>query len=427
MADFNVGINRYPEDLGSTEKYHYIVFHICEQTKSSYKTALSGADTAYVREAERLNGDNFQTALRKNTDDVANIISAGKNSFVGRGASDLGSALVDATIPKGLENFGAGAAEGIIGEISQTVKNAGNINFLRTVRRTKETIALYMPDTLNFVQAQGYSDLNLGNNLVTALFTGGKAVSDTIKQFSSESIDSKTFGNQLAKNISPYFVNAIGNAFGDVGKATAAAGQGFVANPMIEVLYTSPSLRQFRYDFLFYPRSASEAQTVQNIINLFSFHQAPEILPGSSGYFLVPPSEFDIEFYYNGSINVNIPKLSTCVLTGMDVDYAPNGWAAYQIGSGKYPSMGGTGMPVGIRMSLDFKETSIVTKASRQFASLGKNRNTEGNRINFAAENPPIQLTPGTYFTPPPAAVAAADAADAARQAFIDTSNAQRK
>jgi hypothetical protein len=109
----------------------------------------------------------------------------------------------------------------------------------------------------------------------------------------------------------------------------------------------------------------------------------------------------------------------------MDVDYAPNGWAAYQIGSGKYPSMGGTGMPVGIRMSLDFKETSIVTKASRQFASLGKNRNTEGNRINFAAENP--QLTPGTYFTSPPAAVAAADAADNAKQAFIDLNNETRK
>ena len=385
MADFKIGINRYPEDLGSTEKYHYIVFHICEQTKSSYKTenGLSGIDTAYVQEANRLDGDNFQTALRNNTDDIASIVSAGRNSFIGREASTLGSSLVDATIPKGLADFGTGAAEGITDAISQTIKNAGNINFLRTVRRTKETIALYMPDTLNFVQAQGYSDLNLGNNLVTALFTGGKAVADTIKQFSNESIDSKTFGNQLAKNISPYFVNAIGNAFGDVGKAIAAAGQGFVANPMIEVLYTSPSLRQFRYDFVFYPRSASEAQTVQNIINLFSFHQAPEILPGSSGYFLVPPSEFDIEFYYNGSENVNIPKLSTCVLTGMDVDYAPNGWAAYQIGSGEYPSMGGTGMPVGIKMSLDFKETSIVTKASRQFASLGKDRNTENNRINF--------------------------------------------
>jgi hypothetical protein len=390
MADFKIGINRYPEDLGSTEKYHYIVFHICEQTKSSYKTenGLSGIDTAYVQEANRLDGDNFQTALRNNTDDIASIVSAGRNSFIGREASTLGSSLVDATIPKGLADFGTGAAEGITDAISQTIKNAGNINFLRTVRRTTETIALYMPDTLNFAQAQGYSDLNLGNNLVTALFTGGKSVADTIKQFSSGSIDSKTFGNQLAKNISPYFVNAIGNAFGDVGRATAAAGQGFVANPMIEVLYTSPSLRQFRYDFVFYPRSAKEAATVQRIINLFSFHQAPEILPGSSGYFLVPPSEFDIEFHYAGNENVNIPKVSTCVLTGMDVDYAPNGWAAYEVGN-EGPSMGRTGMPVGIKMSLDFKETSIVTKASRQFASLGRDRDTTDNTINFT--RPPSQ------------------------------------
>jgi hypothetical protein len=238
-----------------------------------------------------------------------------------------------------------------------------------------------MPDTLNFIQSQGYQDLSLGNNPITALLTGGKAVADTIKSFSGE-YDSKAFADQLAKNINPYFVNAVGNAFGDVGRAIAAAGQGFVANPMIEVLYQSPNLRDFRYDFVFYPRSQKEAFAVQEIINLFAFHQAPEILPGSSGYFLVPPSEFDIEFHYNGKENVNIPKVSTCVLTGMDVDYAPNGWASYEVvGNGGSSSMGGTGMPVGIKMSLSFKETTIVTKASRQFERFGVKRTNFENGI----------------------------------------------
>jgi hypothetical protein len=125
---------------------------------------------------------------------------------------------------------------------------------------------------------------------------------------------------------------------------------------------------------------------------LFSFHQAPEILPGSSGYFLVPPSEFDIEFYYAGALNVNIPKVSTCVLTGIDVDYAPNGWAAYEI-PGKYPTVGGTGMPVGIKMSLDFKETSIVTKASQQF---NRTRSNFDNGISLGAPPPASQNFPLT-------------------------------
>jgi hypothetical protein len=53
----------------------------------------------------------------------------------------------------------------------------------------------------------------------------------------------------------------------------------------------------------------------------------------------------------------------------VDVDYAPNGWAAYEVGN-EAASIGRTGMPVGIKMSLDFKETSIAFKSSRQFTSL---------------------------------------------------------
>ena len=41
-----------------------------------------------------------------------------------------------------------------------------------------------------------------------------------------------------------------------------------------------------------------------------------------------------------------------CVLTNMTVDYAPNGWAAYN-----------DGYPVETRLTLQFKETDIVTKS----------------------------------------------------------------
>jgi hypothetical protein len=118
---------------------------------------------------------------------------------------------------------------------------------------------------------------------------------------------------------------------------------------------------------MMYPRSSKEALEVQRILNRLRFHQAPEILKEGAGgfgsFFLVPPSEFDIEFYYNGRINPNIPKISTCVLTSIDTDYAPNGWAAYEVPSDRGNSvLGKTGMPVGIRLSLNFQETEILTK-----------------------------------------------------------------
>jgi hypothetical protein len=207
--------------------------------------------------------------------------------------------------------------------------------------------------------------LELGNNFITALFAGGAGVADSIRAYNAGGTG-RDFGQSLAKNLSPFLINALGNKLGNFGRAVTAAGQGIVTNPMIEVLYTSPGLRSFRFDFMFYPESQKEALAVQKIIQLFQFHQAPEIAPGTGGYFLVPPSEFDIEFYYNGTENVNLPAISTCVLTSVDVDYAPNGWSAYEI-PGEEARMGGSGMPVATKLSLEFKETSIVTKSSRQF------------------------------------------------------------
>jgi hypothetical protein len=136
---------------------------------------------------------------------------------------------------------------------------------------------------------------------------------------------------------------------------------------------------------MFYPRSRIEAKEVQNIIDRIRFHQAPEILGNNSagglgGYFLVPPSEFDIKFYYNGTENPNIPKISTCVLTTVDVDYAPSGFATYEVfEDNNTPTMGGTGMPVGIRMGLVFKETQIITKYDLQ---RGKVDNSPLEQIN---------------------------------------------
>jgi hypothetical protein len=208
-----------------------------------------------------------------------------------------------------------------------------------------------MPDTLAFGQTQGYDALST-TGLGAAVITSAASVLDQIK----------TTGvtPELLKNVTPFIANAIqGN---NLLRAAFATATGQVVNPMLEMLYTSPELRSFKFDFMFYPRSQQESKEVLEIINQLTFHQAPELDLDSQSFFLLPPSEFDIKFYCNGVENPNIPKISTCVLTNIDVDYAPNGWAAYEMDKENTPTYGGTGMPVGIRMSLDFRETEIVTK-----------------------------------------------------------------
>ena len=54
--------------------------------------------------------------------------------------------------------------------------------------------------------------------------------------------------------------------------------------------------------------------------------------------------------------------MTTSVLTNIDVNYAPNGWSAYEVPGENQPSLGRTGMPVAIQVTLQFQETTYLTK-----------------------------------------------------------------
>jgi hypothetical protein len=171
-----------------------------------------------------------------------------------------------------------------------------------------------------------------------------------------------SIGKTAVEGITQVAVQGVANALGSgqTGQAILAS-TGRVINPMLEMVYKSPAFRTFQFDFTFYPRDEREALEVQSILERFRFHQAPELLAGSEG-FLVPPSEFDIRFYYGGNLNPNIPGVTTCVLTSIDINYAPNGFAAYEVPGENGPELGRTGMPVAIQLTLQFQEVTYLTK-----------------------------------------------------------------
>ena len=59
------------------------------------------------------------------------------------------------------------------------------------------------------------------------------------------------------------------------------------------------------------------------------------------------------------------------MLESIDTDYAPGGFAAYEV-PGQEAQKGGTGMPVAIKMSLTFRETEMVYKNSNLLDSDNK-------------------------------------------------------
>jgi hypothetical protein len=353
-SQYQSNIFKYPIDLGSTDKGHYMVIHINEQLSTEFKGS-QGPDEPTIFENRR-NGRSFSPGTIPANVGSA-LLQGAKivNDEFGRKVETLVSGLVSNTPNLNTDNFKTG--------------------FTRTIRRTTDTIALYMPDTLTFTHNQSYSDLQL-SGFLTAAASGISSIKDAYDTKSS--VETKDILNSL----SPFLARALQES--DLGRALFAAGAQKVVNPMLELIYTSPAFREFRFDFMLYPRSEKEAEEVQKLINRLYFHQAPEINPESAGFFMIPPSEFDIKFYYNGVVNKNIPQISTCVLTSIDVDYAPNGFAAYEVPGESVPKMGRTGMPVAIRLSLQFKETEVLTKS--YFDKTRNNSNATSNEVYGTTE-----------------------------------------
>lgn len=373
----------YPLDLGTTDKAHFMMFSIFEQEVSQFKEGGSPSTKQYGRK----DSQGIMTQMSQGQVDIGTLQSQGVTSNFGTAfqnavaaSSDISNFLIkqseDAVsgAPAGITKYLDKAKEAIISKagpfydtgvkpIIDEAKRTDETNFNRKIKRIKETVALYLPDTLTFDYRQGYSDVSMYEGKVGLGAVAASAVNgmtEALKYQNSAEMISQIAG----KNLSPFISRAL-SSVGGAGKVVASTVLGGVENPMLELLYTNPEFRTFGFDFMFYPRSVAESEEVHHIINCFKFHSSPEIKKGSAGFFLVPPSVFNIEFYYNGEINPNLPTISDCVCTSVSVDYAPSssGWSAYEVpGPSDKPKVGGNGAPFSIRLSLAFKETIILTK-----------------------------------------------------------------
>ncbi len=366
-SQYQSNVLRYPIDIGSLDKGHYMVIHINQQVKTRFKRPVAGeGDIPTILQ----NQQNFGTksaisqsvsGVTEGATDIGNTDAVKVASRIFSGVANVVKTQTDKdSAAKAATDALTDAAVGFGTTATQVFNLLNSGQGLRTIERTVDSIALYMPDTINFTNNQQYSSMEFGASPLAYLAAATAGYSQ-IKGGSNRI-------ENAVKNLTPFILNSfLTKQFGNQGAGIYAAGTGTVINPQLEMIYTSPSFREFRFDFMLYPRSSKEAIEVQKILNRLRFHQAPEIFKEGAGalggFFLVPPSEFDIKFYYNGRINPNIPPISTCVLTSIDTDYAPNGWSAYEVPSDAgQPTIGKTGMPVGIRLSLNFQETEIMTK-----------------------------------------------------------------
>jgi hypothetical protein len=362
---------RYPEDIGNYDKGHYMVFYIREQKNSSFAKNDRIADSVINENTAGKTFENVPLVANLGTNLGGNLLNklnsglSALNGATGGALSGVTGAISGALggVQSGINNlFGqkasivSGDAAGTQKILSNNIAAITNNSFIKTTQLTADAIAMYMPDTLMYTQQQSYDTASMGGELVgKALAAGASSLEELKAKGGIEALGSLVKSGALT--LASEGADLLGQNTGAIVKRMA----GIAENPLLEMIYKSPNFRTFQFDFTFYPRSEKEAVEVQKIIERFRFHQAPEFVEGAQG-FLKPPSEFDIRFYYGGTQNPNIPKIATCVLTSIDINYAPNGFSAYEIPGESQASLGRTGMPVAIQMNLQFTETTYLTK-----------------------------------------------------------------
>ena len=379
---------KYPLTVGSADKGHYMVFFVREQKNTNFKVNDRPGGQSWDAQqeidiqkqlSEGRNAGGGGSIVKTNPS-FADVVNSKLSTYLNQGTSAIkqkfGTGGKLGKITGAVEGFIAGPPaptreEKVDTAIERSVKaiiDKSPFEFMNSTRLTSDAIALYMPDTINFDSEQGYSELRPGEETYGQLLAAAPELLSIIKSDSpnkTQALVNAAKKSGLAQKFGEAALEKLGVG-GAVGRLGLFAATGRVTNPMLELLYTSPSLRSFQFEFFFYPRSEREAYEVQRIIERFRFHQAPELerYPNSktqSGL-LIPPSEFDIKFFYAGKQNPNIPPIATCVLQTVQINYAPRGWSAYESIGDNDPALGRTGMPVAIQMSLGFRETTYITK-----------------------------------------------------------------
>lgn len=368
-AGFDLRLLEYPLNISRDPNFmHIMKISIFKPETSFFNITKTENVTPTASSQNRVNfGTNIanpDTVLTEAT--IGTIIGAQTfgNAFAAGARAGAATTPVTAAI--------AGVESGVIGAILTTVLEK-NIDMKRDAKQLAQNIYLYAPQQVIFTQQHKYSEVSATAALGALGYVsqGGQTIqgggAGGIEGFKNllarvKEAGEGPFGQEL-KNM------LVGNAaqklgiIGEKAQDLLLQSQGYAQNPQMEVLFDTSDFRQFTFEFDFMPRNRDETIQVMQIIEKLRFYSAPELYRTKSGdvrgggRYFIPPYYFEIEFMQkngNGIVpNPNIPKITTCVLEQIDVDYVGD--------SDRFVSHW-DGSPVHTKLTLRFKEVEIIHK-----------------------------------------------------------------
>ena len=335
------GTYQFPRDVFENQQLgHYMVFYVNVQDRSKYEYGKSAKQVKEIKEAYT---------------GGTSVGDAGWVNLKGESAKSKEYYVTRTQKNKGI-NY---SSDGI--DLATSSRNSASLQGLsshrKTTRRIKDSIALYLPANVTDTTSATYDDtptgiLGLGLNDLLTLGSAAE-IKDFEKMGKAGGKILKDFTEDAFKRAGAAFAEALTGNEGAIPLANKVFGQ--ADNPFVEVFFNTMNVRTFTYNFNFAPRNEDETMEIQEIIQLFRFHMAPE-LQGQNSRYLTLPSEFDIHYMYkandgNSYENDYYNRISTCVLENVSTNYTPNGVKSFADGA-----------PTQITMSLSFRETETLTK-----------------------------------------------------------------
>lgn len=343
---YNVNQLVYPEDLTQrADLQHYIVFYINVRGKTKFKPQRVVDVDVSARGQNRIDERGLATTAQYGAG-VAAAGAAAAGTIVGRGlqssVSGKAKELLKIATKKGRGAAGAVIAGATAAGSTQALQSLSETFSVKEPQRTSDAIMLPIESIPTVKYSMKYNTFDFG--LLGGILGGSSAIETTLGGRAAEGVAAAvaSIGN-LAKGVP---------GLGDVGATTVAAGKlaaKVATNPFREVLFEAVNYRTFGFSYTFLPKSLAEVLNVRRIIDLFKFHMHPEL--SQDGLFYVYPSEFEMQYYFKGNENDFLHKISTCVLTDMQVNYGNEYFSSFREGE-----------PTEIKMNLTFQELELMTK-----------------------------------------------------------------
>ena len=221
-------------------------------------------------------------------------------------------------------------------------------------RRVGGAITLYMPATVQASYKSNYTDMEIGG-----LAMAGLSAYDTYNNtagggFEAMSNAASAAGDTLVESSTVAMLKAL-DTVAPGAKAALELRSGKVINNRMEMVFQNIDKRTFSYSFRMLPRTPSESFTIRQIVDTFKVNMLPQLQgSNSSSRTFIVPSTFDIEYLFQGKENRYLNKVSTCVLTQMDVKYGGDRFQTFREDGDGAP-------PTEVELTLNFQELELIT------------------------------------------------------------------